>query len=367
MASGKHSNSKKIKNDRLNNGLKSKKENKNKTKNKKKKKILVAILCIVIIIVLGIFAYVKTKLNKLEYVDISNEDLGIEDSTSKNLENYRNIALLGVDSRNISSNDGSRSDSIIIVSINKETNDVKLISVYRDTYLDLGDKYGLDKVTHAYAYNGPSQTINTLNRNLDLNIKEFVTVNFEVVADVVDLIGGIEVDIKEEELSQMNKYIEDTSKHTGIPSEKLTHAGKQTLNGVQAVTYSRIRKTEGGDYRRTERMRTVLTKTFNKAKKMNVSQINKIADTVLPKIQTNITQGEIIATIPKIVSYNIEENIGWPYDTKGKTLDRWYGVPVTLESNVKKLHEDLFGNSDYEVSSKVKEYSNGIINKTGYK
>ena len=346
---------------------KSKTDEKTRKKGKKKAKKILFVILILILIILGvIFGFVKSKLDKINYVSIPLEDLQMNDGVSETLSNYRNIALLGVDSRDVTTNDGSRSDAIIIVSINKETKDVNLISVYRDTYLDLGEDYGLDKVTHAYAFEGPALTLSTLNRNLDLNITEFVTVNFEIVAEIVDMIGGIEINIKQEELSQMNKYISDTSKNTGISSEKLTHAGTQTLNGVQAVTYSRIRKTEGGDYKRTERMRTVLMKTFEKAKKMSVSDINKIANKILPEIQTNITQGEIMSLIPQVFSYNIKENTGWPYETRGITLNRWFGVPVTLEENVKKLHEELFGQVEYEPTETVKEISNKIIKKTGY-
>ena len=340
---------------------------KTRKKGKKKTKKILFIILILILIILGvIFGFIKSKLNKINYVSIPLDDLEINEGISDSLNNYRNIALLGVDSRDVTTNDGSRSDAIIIVSINKETKDVNLISVYRDTYLDLGEDYGLDKVTHAYAFEGPALTLSTLNRNLDLNITEFVTVNFEIVAEIVDMIGGIEINIKQEELSQMNKYIADTSKNTGISSEKLTHAGTQTLNGVQAVTYSRIRKTAGGDYKRTERMRTVLMKTFEKTIKMSIADINKVANKILPEIQTNITQGEIMSLIPQVFSYNIKENIGWPYETRGITLNRWYGVPVTLEENVKKLHEELFGQVDYQPTETVKEISNKIIKKTGY-
>ena len=348
---------------------KTKKDVSNKTTKKKRKKAKRALVIFVLLILIlagVIFGFIKSKLDKINYVSIPLEDLQMNDGVSESLSNYRNIALLGVDTRDVTTNDGSRSDAIIIVSINKETKDVNLISVYRDTYLDLGEDYGLDKVTHAYAFEGPALTLSTLNRNLDLNISEFVTVNFEIVAEVIDLIGGIEIDIKEEELSQMNKYIADTSKNIGVSSNKLTHAGTQTLDGVQAVTYSRIRKTAGGDYKRTERMRTVLMKTFEKAKKMSISDMNKIANKVLPEIQTNITQGEIMSLIPQVISYNIKDNTGWPYETRGITLNRWYGVPVTLEENVKKLHEELLGQVEYQPTEIVKEISNRIINKTGY-
>ena len=340
--------------------------NKNDKKGKKKRskfKIVLLVLIAILAIIAGvIYAFIQDKLGKINYVELNNEDLGISSNVK---EGYRNIALFAVDSRNIKNDDGSRSDGIIILSINEKTKDVKMVSVYRDTYVQV-EGHGLTKVTHAYAYGGPTLAINTLNTNLDLNISEFAAVNFDAVATAVDAMGGIEIDIKSDEVSQMNKYIQETAKITGKAAKTISGPGKYTLNGVQAVTYGRIRKTTGGDYKRTERMRTVLTKTFEKAKKMDLGTLNNIVDQVLPKVQTNIAKGEIVNFATQLGSYNVSTNLGWPYETKGKTIDAWYGIPVTLESNVKKLHEELFEQTDYEVSETVKEISTKIINKTGY-
>lgn len=332
-------------------------------KKNNKKKVLLTILAIIVIIIGIICGFVMSKLNKIDYTSLDPEQLNLSDNVA---EGYRNIALLAVDSRNVHSNAGSRSDGIIILSINEKTKEAKLASVYRDTYMEV-EGHGLTKITHAYAYGGPSATVGALNKNLDLNISEFATVNFEAVANIIDLMGGIEIDVKQEELSQMNKYIEDTSKNTKISSPKLTKAGKQTLNGVQAVTYGRIRKLSGGDYKRTERMRTVIITAFNKAKTMNVGTLNKMVNEILPKVQTNISSTELISLAAQLSSYKITDNIGWPYETKGITLDAWYGVPVTLETNVTKLHQELFAQDDYEASENVKTISNKIIQKTGYK
>lgn len=337
---------------------------------KKKKHIGLKIFLVLVLIILVatgcMFGWFKSKLNQMQFVELNVEELGIDSTVDENLKGYRNILLLGLDSRDMENTKGSRSDAIIIVNINEKTKEVNLISVYRDTYLDI-DGHGLDKVTHAHAYGGPALTINTLNKNLDLNIKEFAAVNFESVAKLVDLMGGIELDITKSEMNEMNKYISDTSKNTGISSNKLTTHGKQMVDGVQAVTYARIRKNTGGDEQRTNRMRTVLVKAFEKAKTMNVSKINSIANTMLPEIQTNITDKEILGIIPKMASYKVNENTGWPYETKGITLDRWYGVPVTLEENVKKLYKEVFKIEDYTPSETVTTISNNIIKKTEYK
>lgn len=331
--------------------------------NRKKKKIIISFFIILIIIIGIICGFIVNKLNKIDYTNLDESMLNLSNNVPSQ---YRNIALLAVDSRNVKTNTGSRSDGIIILSINEKTKEAKLASIYRDTYMEV-DGHGLTKVTHAYAYGGPSLTVGTLNKNLDLNISEFATVNFEGVANMIDAMGGIEIDVKQEELKQMNKYIKDTSKNTGISSSLLSHAGKQNLNGVQAVTYGRIRKLAGGDYKRTERMRTVIMTAFEKAKTMNITTLNKMIDEILPKVQTNISSTELVSLASQLTSYKITDSIGWPYDIQGVTLDAWYGVPVSLETNVKQLHQELFAQDDYEASENVKEISNKIIQKTGCK
>ena len=163
-----------------------------------------------------------------------------------------------------------------------------------------------------------------------------------------------------------NDYIRETARVTGKSATYISSSGKQTLNGVQAVAYSRIRYTSGGDYKRTERMRDVIEAMLKKLQTKSIGEINTLLDNILPKIYTNISTGSIISEIPSITKYKITDSIGWPYNTKGKTMTLWYGIPITLESNVVQLHQELFGESDYKVSDTVKEISNKIIEKTGY-
>ena len=151
-----------------------------------------------------------------------------------------------------------------------------------------------------------------------------------------------------------------------MTSDFITEPGIQTLDGVQAVSYARIRHTDGGDYRRTERMRTVIEAMFEKLKTKSLGEINDLADQILPEIYTNIGPDEIIMLAPTILQYEINESIGWPYDVEGITLDLWYGVPVTLESNVKELHMEAFGEENYTPSEAVQEISDRIIERTGY-
>ena len=314
-------------------------------------KVLGVLLIIILILVglaLGIgYAFISDKLSNVNFVDIDEANIELNSGVEQELKDYRNIAIFGLDSRD-NSFSNSRSDCIIIVSINKKTNDVKLTSVYRDTYVDI-EGHGLDKITHAYAYGGPELAINTLNKNLDLNITEFVTVNFDTVETIVDSIGGITLTITDSEASQIG----------------FSSGGTYTLDGKEALAYSRIRKIDS-DYQRTERMRTVLEAVFNKVKKQELSEISNFVDIVLPHISTNMSTNSIISLVPSAVFYKITDSTGWPYDVSGYSSDAWYGVPVTLESNVKEFHQNIFGISDYTPSETVEEISDSIINETGY-
>ena len=327
-------------------------ENENKKNHKAAKVILIVLL--VLIIIIGAAAgcgywYVQNKVSKINQVDVNEDEIEITEGVKEELADYRNIAILGIDSREDTYSLGNRSDCIIIASINNKTKEVKLVSVYRDTYLELTGR-NLDKVTHAYSYGGPTLTLSTLNTNLDLDITEFVTANFDAVKEIVNDIGGIDITVTDAEA-------------TSIPG--ITSAGTYTLNGEQALAYARIRKIDT-DYKRTERMRTVISASLEKVKKMSATELNTAADKVLPRLYTNIDSNEIMSLIPTVASYKITESKGWPQAVEGKIINGvWYGVPVTLESSVKELHKELFNEENYTPSYKVKDISGKIINKTG--
>ena len=308
----------------------------------------ITVLTILIVIAgVGIGFYIN-KMSKIDYVDIGKEEIEISSGVEDKLAKYRNIVLFGLDNQ---SGFAGRSDCIIILSLNEETNEVKMTSVYRDTYVKV-DGYGYTKINHAYAYGGAKLAMNTLNKNLDLNIKEFVTINFRVVKDVVDAVGGVKIKVTAAEATQ-------------IPG--LTGAGTYNLNGEQALAYGRTRNVDS-DYQRTERMRTVIEAVFNKVKKMSLTKLNKLVDKILPEVKTNIKMGEITEMLTLLPSIKIGDSTGWPYETKGKTIDGiWYGVPKTLETSVKKLHQELFADEEYEATETVKSISSTIIKKTGVK
>ena len=329
--------------------------------------IIVLVLIIILVGIIGFtYFFVTSKLNKIQKVDIDVSQLDISEEVEQNLSGYINIALFAIDSRsNEDYGEGNRSDGIIIASINNDTKEVKLASVYRDTYVQI-EGHGLDKITHAYSYGEAPLAISTLNTNLDLNIKEFVTVNFDAVAEAINELGGVTITVDSQEVNYINQYIKETSKVTGISTNQLSAPGTLTLDGVQAVAYARIRYTEGGDYKRAERMRTVVEATFDKLKTKSLTEINSFVDNILPKIYTNISTNDMIAMIPDLTKYKVSDSIGWPYETRGITLNAWYGIPITLESNVTRLHQELFGEQDYTPSETVKNISNQIITKTGY-
>lgn len=331
-------------------------------------------LLVVLILVLGIggviaagFTVVKNTLDNVGRVELDPDMIGINPQVDSDLRNYRNIALLGIDARDMTNDQDVRSDAIIVASINKETNEIKMFSVYRDTYLDLGDDVGLDKVTHSYYYGGPTKVLYSLNKNLDLNIKEVVVVNWKSVADTVDALGGLDIEVQESEINEMNKYIQDTYKNIGGSNAKIESAGMQTLNGNQAVTYARIRKDAvTGDFRRNERMKIVVQAAFEKAKSMDTKALKKISNEILPDIKTNMTSADMMGMIMKLTSYKMTDSVGWPYDHSDWNSGAYYNIPTTLKSNVSRLHEEFFGQEDYEPTQDVQSISESISVRTGY-
>ena len=341
---------------------------------KKSNKGLITGIIVVAVIAIGIMAlviggmnFLNKQLDKITREEIDRNELDIHPEVRKELEGYRNILLTGIDARDMSDDANTRSDAMIIVSIKEETGDIRLISIYRDTYLDLGERVGLDKLTHAYYWGGPKQTVASINKNLDLNIEEFVVVNWKAVADAVDALGGVEIDVQESELNELNKYINETSRATGGDKTKVEKAGKQTLNGVQAVTYARIRKDSiQGDHRRNDRMKILIKAAFDKMKTMGVTDLDDMTNLVLPQIKTNMTNTEMLDLLLDFPAYNMNGSASWPYDWMDFTYQGvWYGPPVTLNSNVTQLHEEYFDQKDYEPTETVQAISAEISTRTG--
>ena len=330
---------------------------------------LIEVIMIVLLVVAYVSIYVGDKLEKVQILDIKKEDLAINEGANEAQKGYTTIALFGIDARSTTSMaEGNRSDSIIIASINNDTKEVKLVSVYRDTLLELADGSGLTtKITHAYAYGGPELAIKTLNANLDLEITDFVTVNFLALTQAIDDLGGLVIDVHDNELPILNLAITEQIEVTGIPSDGVFTSGEQLLNGTQATAYARIRSTDQGDITRTERQRDVLAKMIAKAKKSDLQTINNIIDHVFPNVYTSISKKELLDLAKNLVNYELGDTIGFPMTpvvtsspNKGSII-----APADLITNVSALHEFLFGTENYTPTSGVQRISGVITSETG--
>lgn len=306
-------------------------------------------------------AFAASKLNKIETTELDTSKLNISTEVEHNETGYLNVALFGLDSRDGSLGTGERSDTIIIASLNRETKEVKLCSVFRDTLLEQPDG-SFNKANTAYATDDAAGAISMLNKNLDMDIKHYVTVNFNVLVDVIDELGGVELDLTSEEVFWTNGYCTETSKVTGKTTTDLTKPGRQVLDGVQATSYCRIRYTTGDDFKRAERQRNVLEQIVVKAQKADLSTINRIIDKVFPKVATNFTLTEILAYAKDAFDYKLTEMNGFPFDKTTSTLTGVGSsvVPEDLESNVKQLHQFFFGSDGYSPSSTVTSLSSSI-------
>ena len=340
------------------------------TRMKMWQRILLCVAAVIICVLLSAAAYVYAKWNKIDTQQISAEDLIINQEVQEVKQNsdvdlgdgYTNVALFGVDSRDGNLGKGNRTDCIIIASLNNETKEIKMVSVYRDTLLDLSEGT-YQKCNAAYSYGGPVTAINMLNMNLDLDIQDYITVDFGAIADAIDLLGGVEIDVKEE-LQYINKYIPETANSAGKSAVLLDHAGLQLLDGTQATTYARIRSTAGGDFTRTERQRLVIEKMFEKALTADLGTINAIVDAVFPQVSTSFTLQEVLTYASAYNQYTLGDNMGFPADNTTDTLSELGSVviPQDLVSNVTQLHEFLFGTTDYTPSSTVQTINANIIN-----
>lgn len=344
-------------------------------KKKSRKKIFLLILA-VIAAVIGAGVYILYRfyhqaneaLDQIQRYEIPKEEVKInqEVETNEALQGYTNLALFGLDTREGDLNQAN-SDTIIIASINHDKKEVKLVSVYRDTYLDIGE--GLyRKANAAYANGGPSRAVKMLNENLDLDIEDYISVDFGALADVIDALGGLTITVDDAECVHLNNYCVETSEATGGDYEELPGAGTYLMNGVQAVSYARIRYTAGNDFKRTERQREVIAKLIEKAKKADLKTLYRIVNAVFPEVLTSFEKKELVELGTSLITYSLGETAGFPFSHKtgGKGGSGDDEIPVTLESNVEELHAYLFEEEDYQASAKVKEISAQIVEDTGY-
>lgn len=342
----------------------SKKNSRKEQEKKKRRRIILFIVEIFILLIMVVVLYGVMSAEKTGKVELDEEDIIINDTVKQaeetTMKGYRNIALFGVDSTTGALTKNTRSDTIMIASINQDTGECKLVSVYRDTYLNLSnDSY--NKCNSAYAKGGPEMAISMLNMNLDMNITDFVTVGFAGLTDTVDALGGVYIDVDEAEISHLNNYqlcIAEDLKRSYTP---VTSTGYQLLDGLQATGYCRIRYTAGDDFKRAERQREVLTAVADQAKKASATQLVNTANSVFEEVYTSLDLSEIVELLGDVNKYYISDTAGFPAEehravatigSKGSCV-----VPTNLEENVVWLHEFLFEAETYTPSTMVQDCS----------
>ncbi len=352
-----------------------------KQKRKKRKIILLIVEAIVLIIVLGLL-YVWQALNKIEKepaasvtgeveTELGNNEEQLADETVELMKGYEDVALFGVDNYFNGHADSGNSDVIMIASINNDTKEVKLVSVYRDTFLDTDigrdSSPNFHKANRAFALGGAAQSTRMLNASLDLDIEHYITVDFKVVTDVVNMLGGVDIEVDSAELQYINHHIDTTAAATGDAPVHLSTTGLQTLNGTQATAYARIRSTAGSDFARAARQREVINQIVKKAKQTDLSTINEIINQVFPEISTNYTNMDIIRLAASMFDYELVDSTGFPFSKYAARLGGSKGdvvICADLENNVRALHRYLYGDTDYVPSATVTGYSDQII--SGY-
>ena len=357
------------------------------------RKILFGVEILVLILLVGVlflYTQINKRMDSLNFTQAADEqEVQINESVagSEVLSGYTNIALFGVDKRAEDEGAYGNSDTAIIASINNDTKEVRLVSLYRDTYMRVDeDEYGngiYNKCNSAYLRGGPMQAVNMMNTNMDLDIENYVAVDFSAMATVVDCLGGLDIPMSYEEIEHMNNHCVETSQQTGMdytpiekpdpaPEDQSQILGTYHLNGVQVTAYCRIRQTASGDQGRTERQRLVLDLLAEKAKSAGLTTLNDIVDQVFPLIQTNFSKSQLIRLGTSILTYSMGENTGFPVDyvMGGDLTVPVTGldciIPTTLETNVKYLHEFLFSDEDYQPSETVTIRSDFVVDRTGF-
>lgn len=351
---------------------------------------LLIIEAAVLLIALGVLFVTLRITGKegIEKVKIDEESIAVneevkqemEAATEKKEENkftgVYNIAFFGVDSRDGSLGKGNRSDTIMICSVDMDTHEIRLVSIYRDTYLNVGNDT-FRKCNVAYALGGPEQALSMINMNTDLYLTDYVTVGFEGLKEAVDALGGVQIDVAEEEIEHLNNYqismVGESSDGVnftataGVDYIPVTKPGLQTLNGLQATAYCRIRHV-GNDFARTERQRTLITAMLEKAKTASVGELTAAIDVVLPHVNTSVDIEEVIGVLGMVGDYKVTVSEGFPFTdqlnganigTEGSCI-----VATSLEENVIRLHELLFAEEDYEPSKELKSFSEQIAEET---
>lgn len=280
--------------------------------------------------------------------------------------NHWTVAVFGVDSREGTLERGTNSDVIMLVNIDKRTGDIKLVSVYRDTYLKINDEGEYHKINEAYAQGGHKQAVKALEENLDIRIDDYVTFSWAAVAKGINALGGVDIELSDAEFYYINAFITETVQATGIGSTQLSHAGMNHLDGVQAVAYGRLRLMDT-DFNRTARQRKVISLAMDKAKAADAGTLTSLAAAILPEVSTSVGLDDLQPILKALDKFQISESTGFPFARQTARIgSKDCVIPTTLESNVVTLHQLLYGEEDYQPSQRVKTISQQIAADSGF-
>lgn len=324
----------------------------NKNSNIPLKKIIFSITSILFILFLSFAIIINNYLSKINKTTIDKNDLSIKEYTLEEKKaddniipnnDIKNIALFGIDE---TEGITGRSDCIMILTIDNMHKKLKLSSIIRDSYVMIPTKDKKDKINHAYAFGGPQLALKTLNLNFNLNLSQFVAVNFSSLPKIIDMLGGITLDITTDELKHINNYINDLNNKNGTNSPNIITSGSQKVDGTQALAYCRIRYTDGGDFERSQRHRTVITQIIDKCKNIPLTQYSSFLDELLPLVHTNLESSEILSLAVNLSMLKdhplLQDRFPRDEDGNGKLIGGIYYYVFDENTTTQKMHQFIF-------------------------
>ncbi len=340
---------------------------------RKRRRIIVMIIaeCFVLLFLCG-YGFFARRWNMIQRVEdwvpeeVENPNFSVDLPQYQKQKGHWGIYIFGVDSRGSNVGKDTNADVNMICDINHDTGEIRLVSVFRDSYLNIDDNGSYNKINRAYFDGGPSNAAKMLNKNLDLNISDFVTFSWKAVADGINLLGGVDMEISRAEFAYINSFITETVNATGVYSQHLKQPGMNHLDGVQAVAYGRLRLMDT-DFARTERQRKVIQAAFEKAKKADLNTLNQLTLVLFPQVATSVDMQDIISLLGDVGKYYIGETGGFPFARGDANMGKKGAcvIPQTLEGNVKELHQFLYGEDNYTPSDTVIKISAKIASDTG--
>ena len=364
-----------------------------KYKKLRRRKIIFGIEITVLLILSGIlfvYAWINRSMDKMNQDTLDSSQIQINSEVKANtdlsqMSGTQVIALVGVDARGVEGSElaeSMNSDTIILCCIDHDKQEIRMVSIMRDTWMNMAkytdEYYEFDKANSAYNRGGPESMLSMLNTNLDFALTDYVTVNFKALADAIDVLGGLDIEMTNAECVHANNYNREVSEAQGVEYEAIPYDADlgddysevRHVSGALATSYARIRYGGGDDAKRTSRQRIVINLMVQKLKQ-NPTKIREILDKVMGNVSTSLTKNEILELGMHAVTYTMGTSYAYPFQLcYGENVVNALGedvvIPVTLEFNVRELHEYLYPGLSYEPSAAVTEYSDYIARKSGY-